>query len=81
MRVAFDGRSLSARALRGWDRYTVGLVDALMRLGLEVTLFHEPGVPPRPEHVSGIDCSLVAVAARRGLYCEQVAVPRALRRG
>lgn len=81
MRVAFDGRSLSARALRGWDRYTVGLVDALTRLGVEVTLFHEPGVPPRSEHVGDIDCKLVAVAARRGLYWEQVAVPRALRRG
>ena len=81
MRVAFDGRSLSARALRGWDRYTVGLVDALTRLGVDVTLFHEPGVPPQPEHVGDIDCNLVAIAARRGLYWEQVAVPRALRRG
>ncbi len=79
MRVAFDGRSLSARALRGWDRYTVGLVDALTRLGVEVTLFHEQGVPPR--HVNDIDCNLVAVPARRGLYWEQVAVPLALRRG
>ena len=26
MRVAFDGRSLASPALRGWDRYTVGLV-------------------------------------------------------
>ncbi len=81
MRVAFDGRSLSARALRGWDRYTVGLVEALVEAGVEVTLFHGRTTKPRSEHVGELGCTLVQVPGRRGLYWEQVAVPRALRHG
>jgi glycosyltransferase involved in cell wall biosynthesis len=81
MRVAFDGRSLAATALRGWDRYTVGLVDALVHSGVDVTLFHGRNTKPRFEHVGELGCALEEVPGRRGLYWEQVAVPRALRRG
>lgn len=81
MRVAFDGRSLAARALRGWDRYTVGLMDALSRKGIEVALLHQPHAPPRPKHIADVGCTLVEVPGRRGLYWEQIALPRALARG
>ena len=81
MRVAFDGRSLTAPALRGWDRYTVGLVRELAARGVEVVLLHRAGEPVREEHVRGLGCRTQAVEARRGLAWEQVAVPLALLRG
>ncbi len=81
MKVAFDGRSLSSPALRGWDRYTVGLVRELVARGVEVTLLHRTREPVREEHVRGLGCRVQAVEARRGLVWEQVAVPLALLRG
>lgn len=81
MRVAFDGRSLTGPALRGWDRYTVGLVRELVVRGVEVVLLHRAGEPVREEHVRGLGCRTQAVVARRGLAWEQVAVPLALLRG
>ena len=81
MRVAFDGRSLATPALRGWDRYAVGLVDALVRAGVHVTLLHRLGAPPRDQHVAGLGCDIRALPDRGGLWWEQVAVPHALRQG
>ena len=81
MKLAFDGRSLSARALRGWDRYTVGLVEALTDAEVEVTLLHDTNAAPRPEHVQHLSCDITAIPARGGLHWEQVALPRALRGG
>ncbi len=80
MRVAFDARSLTAPALRGWDRYTVGLVDALARAGVEPLLLHQAGAPPRPQHLEGVAAEPIAVRGRRGLFWEQLAIPRALAR-
>ncbi len=82
MRVAFDARSLSAPALRGWDRYTVGLVRELVARGVEVVLLHTPREPVRAQHVEGLGCRTQAVEdTRGGMYWEQVALPLALRRG
>ncbi len=81
MRVAFDGRSLATPALRGWDRYTIGLVEALVRAGVQVTLVHRVGAPPRDQHVAGLGCDIRALPDRGGMWWEQVAVPQALRRG
>ncbi|XXF79119.1 glycosyltransferase family 1 protein [Myxococcaceae bacterium GXIMD 01537] len=81
MKVAFDGRSLTSPALRGWDRYTVGLVRELVERGVEVVLLHRPEAPVREEHVRGLGCRTQAVEARRGLVWEQVALPLALLRG
>jgi glycosyltransferase involved in cell wall biosynthesis len=81
MRVAFDGRSLSSPVLRGWDRYTVGLVGELVRQGIEVTLFHRAREPLHEAHVANLGCRVVGLPDRGGLYWEQVAVPLALWRG
>src|ERR1700730_6297957 len=81
MRIAFDARSLSAPVLRGWDRYTVGLVAALVRLGVDVTLFHRAREALHAPHVAGLDCRVEGLADRGGLSWEQVAVPLVLWRG
>ncbi|MFH5805798.1 glycosyltransferase family 4 protein [Alienimonas sp. DA493] len=80
MRVAFDGRSLASPALRGWDRYTVGLTRALTARGVEATFLCRVGAPARAEHLAGIDCEVREVPARYGVLWEQVAVPALLRR-
>src|SRR5260370_12436000 len=81
MRVAFDGRSLSSPVLRGWDRYTVGLVKELVRLGVEVTLFYRDRQPLHAPHLADLGCAVLGLRDRGGLYWEQAAVPLALWRG
>jgi glycosyltransferase involved in cell wall biosynthesis len=79
--VAFDGRSLTAPAPRGWDRYIIGLVRELGRQGVEVTLFHRASEPLHPSHLARLTCRVTGLADRGGLHWEQIAVPRELRRG
>jgi glycosyltransferase involved in cell wall biosynthesis len=81
MRIAFDARSLASPVLRGWDRYTVGLVRALVERGVRVSLFHRARQPLHAPHVTGLGAEVVGLDDRGGLHYEQVAVPRALRRG
>lgn len=81
MRVAFDGRSLASPVLRGWDRYTVGLVGELVRQGVEVTLFHREREALHPPHISGLGCKVLGLPDYGGMYWEQIAVPLALRHG
>ncbi|HXT16797.1 MAG TPA: glycosyltransferase family 1 protein [Gemmatimonadaceae bacterium] len=78
MNVVLDGRSLASPAMRGWDRYTVGLVRALVARGIAVTLAHRERSPLCLPHVEGIDCRTVALADRGGLSWEQVSLPRYL---
>src|SRR5262245_8669551 len=78
MRVAFDGRSLASPVLRGWDRYTVGLVRELVRQGVEVTLFHRARESLCSLHVADLGCRVEGLRDRGGIYWEQVAVPLAL---
>ena len=80
MRVAFDARSLVNPAMRGSDRYTVGLVHALVDLGVEPVLLHAAREPIRQEHLGDIDVPIVGLNDWRGLWLEQVALPRALRK-
>ena len=80
-RVAFDARSLGTPVLRGWDRYTIGLVGGLAALGVRVTLFHRAGADLHAANVADLDCAVTAVPARSGLLWEQCAVPLALWRG
>lgn len=80
MRIAFDARSLATAALRGWDRYTLGLAGALARPGLELVLLHRAGHAPPGEHVAGLDADLIGIGDRGGVWWEQVALPRALDR-
>ena len=79
MRVALDGRSLASSSLRGWDRYTVALVQGLQARGVEVVLLHRARAPLVEGHVDHVPCEIVALADRGTLWWEQVAVPRALR--
>ena len=81
MRVAFDARSLSSPVLRGWDRYTIGIVRALMRRGVEVTLFCRESDPVHERHRAVLQCPVAALADHGGLWWEQVTLPAALRRG
>jgi glycosyltransferase involved in cell wall biosynthesis len=81
MRVAFDGRSLASPVLRGWDRYTVGLVGELVRRGIDVTLFHRKREMLHAPHLDNLGCRVVGLRDRGGLHWEQVAVPIALWRG
>jgi glycosyltransferase involved in cell wall biosynthesis len=80
MRIAFDGRSLVSPVLRGWDRYTVGLVSELVKRGNEVTLFYCKAEPPRPNHTAGLGCRLEGLRGY-GLLWEQFVLPSALWRG
>jgi glycosyltransferase involved in cell wall biosynthesis len=82
LQIAFDARHLTGRVLRGMDRYTVGLVRHLVKLGIGVTLFYRDREPLNPAHVENLGCQLVGLKDLGGLYWEQIAVPIALwRRG
>jgi len=81
MRVAVDARSLVSPVLRGWDRYTVGLVKELVRQGVAITLFHRARQPIERRHIADLDCEVVGLNDRGGLHWEQAAVPLALWRG
>jgi glycosyltransferase involved in cell wall biosynthesis len=78
--VALDARFLAHEALRGSDRYTVGLAQALAKQGVRVTLVHEERALPREEHFYGGlgSLSLLGVAGQQGVRWEQVALPLAL---
>jgi glycosyltransferase involved in cell wall biosynthesis len=81
MRVALDGRSLTAPALRGMDRYTLGLVRMLHEHGLEVTLLHRAREPLDGAHLADLPCAVRGLSDRGGLSWEQSALPRALASG
>jgi len=78
MRVAVDARSLASPVLRGWDRYTVGLVKELVRQGVAITLFHRARQRLERRHIADLGCEVVGLNDRGGLHWEQVAVPLAL---
>ncbi len=81
MRIAFDGRSLANPVLRGMDRYFIGLAGALGKRGVDVTLFHRSREPLHASHLSDLDVEVVGLPDRGGLWWEQVAVPKEIRRG
>jgi|GEM_PF-2659337 len=76
--IAFDARHLSSKVLRGMDRYTVGLVKELIKLGVKVTLFHRKREPLNFNHISNLGCDVLGIDDYGGLYWEQIAVPIAL---
>ena len=80
MKVGMDGRSLSSPSLRGWDRYTVGLIHELTQRDVEVVLLCPPLRRPRAEHLVGLQVRIEEVSATSGLLWEQWAVPRAVAR-
>ncbi len=78
MRVAIDGRSLASPGLRGWDRYTIGLIRELNDRDVDVVVVYQPSRRPRPEHVDGLVVTMAQVPAPSGLMWEQWALPRAV---
>ncbi len=80
LRVAFDARSLASPVLRGWDRYTIGLVRALTRRGVEVTLLCREGAPVHATHAATLGVRVLPLPDARGVSWEQVTLPLALRR-
>lgn len=79
LRVAFDARSLTSPVVRGWDRYTIGLVAALRRRGVEVTLLCRGGAPVHADHAARLACPVREIGGRAGMWWEQAALPLALR--
>ena len=66
--------------LRGWDRYTIGIVRALMRRQVDVTLLCHAWAPVHERHRAVLDCEVLPVGGRAGIWWEQTALPLALRR-
>lgn len=79
MRVAFDARSLHSPVLRGWDRYTMGLVRSLTGRGVEITLLCRERAPVHETHASTLGRPVIALPDKGGMWWEQVSLPRALR--
>lgn len=50
MRIGYNARLLAEPALRGWNRYTVNLIEALTRRGVEPVLYGE--APPHADHLA-----------------------------
>lgn len=81
LRIAMDARSLVAPALRGMDRYLLGLSRALTAAGVRITFLYRQREPIHRDHLAGLDVDLLPLPDRRVLQWEQFSVPRALRRG
>lgn len=81
LRVAFDARSLASPVLRGWDRYTIGIVRALRARDVDVTLLCRASSPVHASHAATLGVPVLALQDQGGLWWEQVALPRAVRRG
>ncbi|MEZ6115780.1 MAG: glycosyltransferase family 1 protein [Pirellulaceae bacterium] len=75
LKIAMDGRSLTAKVPRGWDRYIVELAKQLVAADVDVTLLYRQREPIRISYVQQIGCSAVAVADKSGMHWEQVALP------
>ncbi len=80
MRVAFDARSLSGDALRGWDRYTLGLARTFADREVDLLLVGRSGAPIPRDRLDDVRCEMHNLPSGRGPWWEQVALPRALRR-
>ncbi|WP_394821317.1 glycosyltransferase family 4 protein [Pendulispora albinea] len=82
MHVVFDARQLAQPALRGADRYLLGLAGALVRRGVRVSLAYVEGSPPNRAHDPALFSRFeeLPIAGPNGPRWEQLAVPRALAR-
>ena len=79
MHVVFDARHLVRRALRGTDRYLLGLAGALGRRGVRVSFAYVEGQAPNAAHRT---CPFeeLPIPGPSGPRWEQIALPRALAR-
>lgn len=75
MRIGYNARHLADPNLRGWVRYTVNLLDALSRLGVEPILYTQ--APPDPGHLARLPAATVRQAPPMGYdRWEQFWLPR-----
>ena len=58
----------------------MGLARTLPPLGVEVVLFRRRREPLCQAHIEGLDCRVLGLSDRGGLWWEQVSVPRAIAR-
>ena len=81
MRVGFNARLLAAADLRGWNRYTVNLLQQLQILGVELVLYTDR--PIHPNHLQRMNISENAVrvgVVRPHVRWEQFWLPAQFRR-
>jgi glycosyltransferase involved in cell wall biosynthesis len=60
MRIGYNARLLAAPDLRGWNRYTVNLLEALIRLGVAPVLYSDR--PLHPDHLARLPGAEVRVS-------------------
>ncbi len=75
MKIGFDGRSLAANGLRGWDRYTIALIKELELAGHHIVLFYDRKNPLCSDHLASLKCSLYPISSPSGLFWEQILLP------
>jgi glycosyltransferase involved in cell wall biosynthesis len=81
MKVAFNARYLYDPGLRGLNRYTFCLLQALERIpDLEITLLSEERYPVHELYKSSLRAQVKNLSARRTLLWEQWVLPRYLKR-
>ena len=79
MRIGYNARLLADPALRGWNRYTINLVGALIGLGVEPILYSDR--PVHPDHLARLPGATVRVAPPMAYDAwEQWWLPRRARR-
>ena len=79
MRIGYNARLLAAADLRGWNRYTVNLVESIARLGVEPVLYADR--PIHPDHLARLVGATVRVSPPMGYdRWEQLWLPRQSRR-
>ena len=75
MRIGYNARLLTSPDLRGWNRYTINVLEALMRLGVEPILYADR--PIHPAHAARLAGADVRVAPPMAYdVWEQVWLPR-----
>jgi glycosyltransferase involved in cell wall biosynthesis len=83
IRVGINARYLYDDNVRGFNRYTICLVEALQRIdGLDLVLFTDSRWPMHPRFRARLDgrTQIVSLDAPRALIWEQAVLPAALRR-
>ncbi len=64
MRIGYNARLLTDPALRGWNRYTVNLLEAMIGLGVEPVLYSDR--PLHGDHLARLPGAVVRVAPPMG---------------
>jgi len=76
MKIALNARVMAAETVRGWSRYTINLLDGLMKAGHEIFLFSDQPINQKwiPHH--GGFCQVTLRSGRNYLDWEQRVLAR-----